>query len=102
MPPRLTANDFDQELLILFDAYVHGDLDRRSFLNQAKKFAKAGVAATAMTATAARAMRDFIDISCASPALRNRTRAGIFPLKVPSMLRSDRVHNAALHHLTTI
>lgn len=50
MPSRLTAKDFDQELLILFDAYVHGDLDRRSFLNQAKKFAKAGVAATTLLA----------------------------------------------------
>jgi carboxymethylenebutenolidase len=50
MPPRLTANDFDQELLILFDAYVHGDLDRRSFLSQAQKFAKAGVAATTLLA----------------------------------------------------
>lgn len=50
MPPRLTANDFDQDLLILFDAYVHGDLDRRSFLGQAQKFAKAGVAATTLLA----------------------------------------------------
>lgn len=24
--PRLTAQDFDQELLILFDAYVHGSV----------------------------------------------------------------------------
>lgn len=50
MPSRLTARDFDQELLILFDAYVHGDLDRRSFLSQAQKFAKAGIAATTLLA----------------------------------------------------
>lgn len=50
MSSRLTARDFDQELLILFDAYVHGDLDRRSFLSQAQKFAKAGMAATALLA----------------------------------------------------
>ena len=31
---RLTAADFDQELLILFDAYVHGDIDRRAFLDR--------------------------------------------------------------------
>ena len=43
MPTRLTAQDFNQELLILFDAYVHGDLDRRGFLSQAQKFAKAGI-----------------------------------------------------------
>jgi carboxymethylenebutenolidase len=50
MPPRLTAQDFDQELLILFDAYVHGNLDRRGFLSQAQKFAKAGVTAAALLA----------------------------------------------------
>ena len=50
MPPRLTAQDFDQELLILFDAYVHGSLDRRGFLRQAQKFAKAGVTAAGLLA----------------------------------------------------
>ena len=50
MPPRLTAHDFDQELLILFDAYVHGNLDRRGFLAQAQKFAKAGVTAAGLLA----------------------------------------------------
>jgi carboxymethylenebutenolidase len=42
---RKTAHDFDQDLLILFDAYVHGVIDRRSFLDQAKKFAVGGVTA---------------------------------------------------------
>src|SRR4029078_6871534 len=32
-----TAHDFDQELLILFDAYVHGGIDRRTFLDKATK-----------------------------------------------------------------
>ncbi len=50
MPPRLTAQDFDQELLILFDAYVHGNLDRRGFLEKAKRFAKAGVTASGLLA----------------------------------------------------
>ncbi|HSV36576.1 MAG TPA: dienelactone hydrolase family protein [Ramlibacter sp.] len=50
MPPRLTAQDFDQELLILFDAYVHGDLDRRGFLSQAGQYAKAGVTAAGLLA----------------------------------------------------
>jgi len=36
---RKTAEDFDPELLILFDAYVHGDIDRRGFLDRATKFA---------------------------------------------------------------
>ena len=42
---RKTAHDFDQELLILFDAYVHGDIDRRTFLDKAAKFAVGGVTA---------------------------------------------------------
>ncbi|HEX7890801.1 MAG TPA: dienelactone hydrolase family protein [Ramlibacter sp.] len=50
MPPRLTAQDFDQELLILFDAYVHGDVDRRGFLDRAQRFAKAGVTAAGLLA----------------------------------------------------
>lgn len=50
MTTRLTAADFDQELLILFDAYVHGDMDRRSFLGQAQHYAKAGVTAAGLLA----------------------------------------------------
>jgi carboxymethylenebutenolidase len=42
---RKTAHDFDQELLILFDAYVHGGIDRRTFLDRAAKFAVGGVTA---------------------------------------------------------
>ena len=44
MAPK-TAHDFDQELLILFDAYVHGALDRRGFLDKAAKYAVGGVTA---------------------------------------------------------
>jgi carboxymethylenebutenolidase len=40
-----TAEDFDPQLLILFDAYVHGDIDRRGFLDRAGKFAVAGTTA---------------------------------------------------------
>ena len=40
-----TAQDFDQELLILFDAYVHGTIDRRGFLERAQKFAVGGMTA---------------------------------------------------------
>jgi len=46
MPPpdsRLSAADFEQELLILFDAYVHGEIDRRAFLERARRFAVGGV-----------------------------------------------------------
>jgi carboxymethylenebutenolidase len=42
---RKTAHDFDQELLALFDAYVHGVIDRRTWLDKAAKFAVGGVTA---------------------------------------------------------
>jgi carboxymethylenebutenolidase len=45
MAQRLTAADFDPEVLILFDAYVHGALDRRGFLDKAAKYAVGGVTA---------------------------------------------------------
>ena len=48
--PRLTAHDFDQELLILFDAYVHGGVDRRGFLERAQKFAVGGATAAGLLA----------------------------------------------------
>jgi len=38
---RLTAADFQPEVLKLFDQYVHGALDRRGFLDQAARFAAA-------------------------------------------------------------
>jgi carboxymethylenebutenolidase len=40
-----TAADFDPELLILFDAYVHGAIDRRGFLDRAARFAVGGTTA---------------------------------------------------------
>ncbi len=42
---RKKATDFPQELLNLFDRYVHGDIDRRNFLEGAKKFAVGGLTA---------------------------------------------------------
>lgn len=42
---RKTAADFDPEVLILFDAYVHGALDRRGFLTKASKYAVGGMTA---------------------------------------------------------
>jgi carboxymethylenebutenolidase len=48
MEERKTANDFDQDLLILFDAYVHGAIDRRMFLDKSKKYAVGGMTAVAL------------------------------------------------------
>jgi carboxymethylenebutenolidase len=43
---RKTAADFDPQVLLLFDAYVHGSLDRRGFLDKAAKYAVGGVTAS--------------------------------------------------------
>lgn len=45
---RKKAADYPQELLNLFDLYVHGEIDRRAFLGGAQKFAVGGVTATAL------------------------------------------------------
>jgi carboxymethylenebutenolidase len=45
---RKNASDFPQELLNLFDRYVHGDIDRRAFMEGAKKFAAGGLTAEAI------------------------------------------------------
>jgi carboxymethylenebutenolidase len=40
---RKTIADYDPDLLVLFDAYVHGHIDRRGFLDKATKYAVGGV-----------------------------------------------------------
>jgi carboxymethylenebutenolidase len=45
---RKKAEEFDQDLLILFDAYVHGAIDRRGFLDKAGKYAAGGVTASVL------------------------------------------------------
>jgi carboxymethylenebutenolidase len=49
-PPRSTANDFDPEVLRLFDQYVHGMIDRRGFLAGAAKFALGAAGAAGLLA----------------------------------------------------
>ena len=45
---RKKASDFPQELLNLFDRYVHGEIHRREFLEGAQKFAVGGMTAMAL------------------------------------------------------
>ena len=47
---RLTARDFDPEVLRLFDQYVHGGLSRRGFLDQAARIAGSAAAAAGLLA----------------------------------------------------
>ncbi|PYE23630.1 carboxymethylenebutenolidase [Rhizobium sp. PP-CC-3A-592] len=45
---RLTAKDFDPELLELYDYYAHGKISKREFLDRAAKFAIGGLTAAAI------------------------------------------------------
>ncbi|TRL39204.1 YghX family hydrolase [Rhizobium straminoryzae] len=47
---RLTARDFPQELLELYDFYAHGKITKREFLDRAAKFAVGGMTAAALVA----------------------------------------------------
>ncbi|HXL65342.1 MAG TPA: dienelactone hydrolase family protein [Xanthobacteraceae bacterium] len=45
---RKHASDFPQDLLNLFDRYVHGDISRRDFFERAQKFAVGGLTAASL------------------------------------------------------
>ncbi|NNF23586.1 MAG: dienelactone hydrolase family protein [Rhodobacteraceae bacterium] len=47
-PKRMTAKDFDQELLDLYDFYAHGKITKREFLDRAGKFAVGGMTAATL------------------------------------------------------
>ena len=85
---RLTAADFDPEVLRLFHKYVHGQLDRRGFLDRAARFATATgttaagllaalspnfAAAQKVSPTDARVKNEFVEF--ASPAGNGKGRA---------------------------
>jgi carboxymethylenebutenolidase len=48
---RLTAKDFPQEILELYDFYAHGRITKREFLDRAAKFAVGGVTAATLLST---------------------------------------------------
>lgn len=48
---RLTAKDFPQELLELYDYYAHGKISRREFLDRATQYAIGGATAVSLLAT---------------------------------------------------
>ena len=45
---RKKAEDFDPQLLELFDGYVHGALNKREFLSKASAFAVGGMGAATL------------------------------------------------------
>ncbi len=77
---RLTAADFDQDLLILFDAYVHGSIDRRAFLDRASKYAVGGMTAAGLLAALSP------NFAAAQVVPANDTRIRTETVSVPSPL----------------
>ena len=53
IPPRSNANEFDPAVMRLFDQYVHGDIDRRGFLQGAARFAAGSAGAAGLLAALA-------------------------------------------------
>ncbi|MEO8250689.1 MAG: dienelactone hydrolase family protein, partial [Burkholderiales bacterium] len=49
-PTRLTAADFEPAVLRLFNEYVHGQIDRRGFLDRAARYAVGGTTAAGLLA----------------------------------------------------
>jgi len=47
-PPMTRASDFDPEVMLVFDQYVHGDIDRRTFLARVSRFAVGTVTAAGL------------------------------------------------------
>lgn len=45
---RMTAKDFDQDLLDLYDFYAHGKITKREFLDRSTKWAIGGITAVAL------------------------------------------------------
>jgi carboxymethylenebutenolidase len=55
--PEARASDFDPEVLLIFDKYVHGDIDRRGFLERVGRIVGAGAALGVLTALSPRFAR---------------------------------------------
>ncbi len=116
--PNLTADDFDPEVMRLFDQYVHGAIDRRGFLDRAGHYAGGGSAAALLAALApnfalaqkvapgdARIKTEFVEF--ASPSGYGRVRAYVArpaqaaaPLPVVLVVHENRGLNPHIEDIT--
>ncbi len=118
--PEHRSADFDPELWCLFDQYVHGDIDRRGFLDRAGRFAAAAGMTTAGLLAAlspdfaraqkvppgdARLKTEFVEI--ASPAGYGKVRAYVArpaaasgPLPVVLVVHENRGLNPHIEDIT--
>ena len=117
--PRFNADDFDPQVLKLFDQYVHGAIDRRGFLDRAARYAVGGTSAAGLLAalspdfasaqqvapTDARLRTEFVEY--ASPAGYGRVRAYMArpaaatqPLPVVLVVHENRGLNPHIEDIT--
>lgn len=66
---RMTARDFDQEFLNLYDFHAHGQITKREFLDQAARFAGAGLTAAAALSLMSPDYALAWQVSCTDPAI---------------------------------
>ena len=71
--PKLSANDFDPEVLRLFDKYVHGGIDRRGFLDGAAKFAVGGISAAGLLEALSPKFAKAQQVPAADPRIKAET-----------------------------
>ncbi len=69
---RLSANDFQPEVLQLFDRYVHGDISRRGFLDKATAVVGSGAAAVAVLTALNPQFAQAQQVSPKDPRLQSR------------------------------
>jgi carboxymethylenebutenolidase len=88
---RKKASDFPQEVLNLFDLYVHGDLDRRGFLERAQKFATGGMTAAVML--------DLLkpNYAWAQQVAKDDKRIRVEPVDIPSPQGNGHINGYLVH-----
>lgn len=69
MKPTRTADDYDPEVLTAFDAYVHGGIDRREFMQRLGSMALRGMTAGAVFSSLAPQYATAAEVAADDPAL---------------------------------
>jgi carboxymethylenebutenolidase len=69
---RKTAKDFDPQVMKLFDQYVHGQLNRRDFLQASAKFAVGAVTAEVLLETLSPRFAEAQQVPAADPRIKAR------------------------------
>ena len=71
-PRMLRASDFDPDVLLVFDQYVHGDIDRRTFLDRVGKLALGTATAAGLLGALSPRFAEAQQVSPTDPRLEAR------------------------------